>query len=174
MGQRQVTAGFPPRPPGVPGHSWLPAQGPQEPRLPFTLARGCHPWQQAEGGQGLQGGSCGTQGRKRPWGGMGATLAWPRGRGMSPRGWDGQGSYHDTQALMGRTQTWGRLDVSGACLAQKSSIFIQACSVAPISRRGHTSSSPAKGRRACRHPHSSGLEQRLWVPEAPGVPALLS
>ena len=128
MGQRQVTAGFPPRPPGVPGHSWLPAQGPQEPRLPFTLARGCHPWQQAEGGQGLQGGSCGTQGRKRPWGGMGATLAWPRGRGMSPRGWDGQGSYHDTQALMGRTQTWGRLDVSGACLAQKSSIFIQACS----------------------------------------------
>ena len=26
---------------------------------------------------------------------------------MSPQGWDGQGSYHDTQALMGRTQTWG-------------------------------------------------------------------
>ena len=47
-------------------------------------------------------------------------------------------------------------------------------SVAPISRRGHTSSSPAKGRRACRHPHSSGLERGLWAPEAPGVPALLS
>ena len=33
---------------------------------------------------------------------------------------------------------------------------------------------PAKGQRACRHPHSSGLEQGLWAPEAPGVPALLS
>ena len=38
---------------------------------------------------------------------------------MSPRGWDRQGSYHDTQALMGRTQTWGRVEVSGARLAQK-------------------------------------------------------
>lgn len=59
---------------------------------------------------------------------MGATLAWPRGRGMSARGWDGQGSYHDTQALMGGTQTWRRLDMSGFRLAQKSSIFIQVCS----------------------------------------------
>lgn len=70
--------------------------------------------------------------------------------------------------------------MSGARLAQKSSIFICACSgggkatVARISRRGHTPSSPAKGRRACRHPHSSGLEWGLWAPEAPGVPALLS
>ena len=46
--------------------------------------------------------------------------------------------------------------------------------MAPISRRGHTSLSPAKGRHACRHPHSSGLERGLWAPEAPGVPALLS
>lgn len=47
---------------------------------------------------------------------------------MSPQGWDRQGSYHDTQALMGGTQTWGRLDMSGFRLAQKSSIFIQVCS----------------------------------------------
>lgn len=70
--------------------------------------------------------------------------------------------------------------MSGARLAQKSSIFICACSgggkatVAPISRRGHTPSSPAKGRHACRHPHSSGLEWGLWAPEAPGIPTLLS
>ena len=44
-------------------------------------------------------------------------------------------------------------------------IFIQACS---------GGGPPAKGRRACRHSHSSGLEQGLWVPEAPGVAALLS
>ena len=128
-------------------------------------------------GQGLQGGSGGTQGRKRPWG---ATLAWPRRRGLSPRGWDRQGSCHDTRALMGRTQTWeeaGRVGGPPGPEEQHLHLCLQ------WGREGHSGPhlqawphtlTPAEGRRACRHPHSSGLEWGLWAPEAPGVPALLS
>lgn len=82
---------------------------------------------------------------------------------------------------MGRIQTWGEAgNVRGLPGPEEQHLHPglqwgrEGRSVAPISRRGHTSLSPAKGRHACRHPHSSGLERGLWAPEAPGVPALLS
>lgn len=75
-------------------------------------------------------------------------MAWHRlgGGGVNIRDRMGQVSIrlpYNLGALMGLTQNQVRLEVSGACPAQSSSIFTQACRgrplCGPISRQGHPS-----------------------------------